>query len=77
MSKELVVIILGLLVALMPYLGFPGSWKTVFSIVIGIVIAGIAFIIRQERLWKEREEMHGRRADTFVENNGMHAGSRE
>ena len=70
MSKELIIILLGLLVALMPYLGFPGSWKSVFSIVIGIVIAGIAFIVRQERLWKEREDMRERHTGTFVENGG-------
>jgi asparagine N-glycosylation enzyme membrane subunit Stt3 len=75
MSKELVIILLGILVALMPYLGFPGSWKTVFSIVIGIVIAGVAFIVRQERLWKERETPSEHRADTFVENGGRQAGS--
>ena len=75
MSKELVIILLGILVALMPYLGFPGSWKSVFSIVIGIVIAGVAFIVRQERLWKEREAMSEHRADTFVENGGKHSGN--
>lgn len=76
MSKEVVLIVLGLVVALMPYLGFPGSWKTTFSIVVGVCIAGVAFIVRQERLWQEREESTERRVDTFVEKDA-HSSSRE
>jgi asparagine N-glycosylation enzyme membrane subunit Stt3 len=75
MSKEVLIILLGLLIALMPYLGFPGSWKNVLSIVIGIAIAGLGFVVRQERIWKEREEIPERREDSFVENGGIHSRS--
>lgn len=72
MSKESIAIVLGLLIALMPFLGFPGSWKAVFSIVFGITIAGIVFVIRQERVWKEREESPEHRTATFVDSGGIH-----
>lgn len=74
MSKEFLIIILGVLVALLnPFLGFPPRWEAIFQILAGVTIAGLAFIIRQERLWKEREESPEHRTNAFVDNGGMHA----
>jgi len=56
MNKNHVIIILGLLVALIPFLGFPGAWKTFFITVSGLVIALISFlIIAKERSMKPLE----------------------
>jgi hypothetical protein len=71
MSKETMVIVLGLLTALMPYqIGIPGQWKQYFYIVAGVIIAGVAFVIRQERIWKEREMQQEQKTNTFAESAG-------
>lgn len=64
MSKEMTVIALGVLVAVTPFLGVPGSWKTVILIVSGLCIAGVGFLLRGEAL--ARGASHGERH--FVEN---------
>jgi hypothetical protein len=48
MSKEMTVIALGILVALVPYLGIPGSWRTVFLLIVGLGTALIGFLLRGE-----------------------------
>ena len=64
MSKEMGVIALGILVFVTPYLGIPGSWKTVIFVLAGLSIAGIGFLLRGEAL--ARGTTHGH--EHFVEN---------
>lgn len=44
MNKRTTIITLGILVALMPFLGFPGTAKTIFFVLAGIAIALIAYV---------------------------------
>ncbi len=64
MSKEMTVIALGVLVVITPYLGVPGSWKTVILVLAGLGLAGLGFLLRGEAL--ARDAGHGH--DHFVEN---------
>ena len=41
MSKNRIVIVIGILIALMPALGFPHSWESFFQVVVGL---GLVFI---------------------------------
>ena len=50
MSKEMTVIVLGIWVAVVPYLGVPSLWRTVLLVVSGIGIAVIGFLLRGEAL---------------------------
>jgi hypothetical protein len=50
MSKEMTVIVLGLLVAALPYLGIPGSLRTMLLVLIGLGLALIGFLLRGETL---------------------------
>ena len=50
MSKEVSLIILGVLVAVLPYLGFPGSWRTIMLVVLGVLIVSIGILMRRETL---------------------------
>ena len=50
MQKDTTTIVLGILIAIIPFLGIPGTWKTVLFIVLGLVIALIAFFARMDRL---------------------------
>lgn len=43
MSKHSTIIILGILLALMPFLGFPIFYKDIFFVVLGLSIAMLAY----------------------------------
>ena len=70
MTKEMWIIVLGIVVALVPFLGFPGSWKTVIFVLVGLAIAVLAFIIRLRRMTQMRNALStkGRQTDSYVEN---------
>ena len=57
MSKEMGVIALGLFVAVVPYLGIPGSWKTIIFVVAGLLVAFIGFLMRGETLSQSSTRM--------------------
>ena len=44
------VIILGIAVIVVPYLGFPGSWRTLILVALGAAVAIIGFLLRGEAL---------------------------
>lgn len=50
-SKQVTIAGLGLLSAIMPFLGFPGAWKTGFIVIFGLTIAVLSLLmIAKERL---------------------------
>ena len=48
MTKSITIIVLGFFVALVPFLGFPGSWKTLLLVLSGVSIAVLTFLWRRE-----------------------------
>jgi len=64
MSKEMGVILLGVWVVVVPYLGLPTSWKTILIVLSGIGIVALGLLIRGETL--SRRSVH--RHDPFIEN---------
>lgn len=50
MSKEMGLILLGILVAVLPHLGFPSEVKVIVFAVSGLVVAVIGFLLRGETL---------------------------
>ncbi len=71
--KETAILVLGLVVALLPFLGFPRSWKTIFFVLSGLAIASLAFLVRERR--GKGFSRAGRRTDVYVEN-GVNVASR-
>lgn len=69
MSKETGIIVLGVWVVIVPYLGVPGSWRTVLLVLSGAGIAVLGFLLRGEAMSKgPRAHSRGRRAShSFVE----------
>ena len=68
MSKEMTVIVLGVWVMLVPYLGVPGSWRTAILVISGLTLVLVGFFLRTEALSRG-----GRRSSqTFVENIAPH-----
>ncbi len=64
MSKEVTLILLGLAIAALPYLGLPGSWRTTLLVLGGLGIAALGFFLRREVL--ARGAAHTQ--DFFVDN---------
>lgn len=50
MSKEMSVILLGVAVVVVPYLGIPASWRTLLLILVGLTLIVIGFLLRSQRL---------------------------
>ncbi len=48
MSKRTTIITLGIFVALMPFLGFPGTAETIFSIIAGLALVSIGYLLESE-----------------------------
>ena len=64
MSKEVGIIVLGLWLVVLPFLGFPGSWRMVFIFLSGLGIASLGFFLRAEALSRGK----GRHDAPFTQN---------
>lgn len=67
MSKEMLVIALGAVVALTTQIGIPGSWKMTILFAVGVGIAVIGFLLRGEAIGRGPAAKAPRRSDTFTE----------
>lgn len=65
MSKEMSVIVLGFMVALVPHLGVPGSWHRILFGIFGLMVAILGFLLRGETISRA-----GRKNSAFVESAG-------
>jgi len=67
MSKEMGVILLGVWVIIVPYLGIPSGWRTIILVLTGIGLMLLGFMLRAQELTAPQG-----RKNTFVENRGAH-----
>lgn len=62
MSKEMTLIVLGLFVAILPFLGIFTSWKTPLFVLAGLGVMLLGFLLRGEVIMqsapRERTENH-------------------
>ena len=63
MRRARIFLVLGVWITVLPYLGFPYSWKAVLFTLTGIVIIGLSYAIYQEHQKDAGEEF-----DNFREN---------
>ena len=68
MSKAVIVILLGLLVAFIPIDGLPDRVSTILTVLAGFAIAVLGILMRFERLWLIRARMGGHTTDAYTEN---------
>jgi len=65
MSKEMAVIALGVWLVIVPYLGVPGSWRTVLLLLTGVALVVLGLFLRADSLLvRSRKSEH----HSFVEN---------
>lgn len=72
MSKNTAIIILGFLVAITPFLGLPGSWKTGIFVLTGFIIVCIAFLQKGGKLSDIESWLVSKKKETdvFAQNEG-------
>jgi hypothetical protein len=46
MSKRQIIILLGVLIIILPFLGLPDSWKTILFILIGLLLILLAYTVK-------------------------------
>lgn len=69
MRRERIFLILGIWVALLPYLGFPYSWKNIFFTLSGLVLVYYSYIIYNENKIEEKPKEN---IDTLPEHTDSH-----
>ncbi len=65
--QEKVIIGGGFFLIILPYTGFPSSWKTVFTVFAGVVFAYIGLLKYKKIKTQEREEHMEIKTETFTE----------
>lgn len=68
MRKARILLILGIWVAVLPYLGFPYSWKDVLMTLSGFGFIYFSYVLYKEFKEKEMKEHSGKTFDNFKEN---------
>lgn len=68
MSKAGLIALLGFLLALMPFIGIPLVAKTVLTVVFGILILLLGFLVREERRWLLKALQGDQHTDSYTEN---------
>ena len=66
MRRSYVLLLLGIWVAILPYLGFPYSWKDGLTALTGLGIMYVSFIFYQE--YKIKGIKEEKTFDNFIEN---------
>ena len=49
MRKDVLLMLLGTLVAFLPFLGLPNSWDNILMVIMGISIIGVAIAVRRAK----------------------------
>jgi hypothetical protein len=66
MTKQRTIFILGIWTAILPFLGFPNSWKKILFLLSGGLIAYLAYQLYREKKGVVSVQEH--RANTYTDN---------
>ena len=69
MTVDALIMFAGAFVAVLPFLGFPNSWDSVFLFLAGVLIIALGIVVRR-RLG--REEKRDERRESFAEDVSRH-----
>jgi hypothetical protein len=68
MRKEKTLFIIGLWVIILPFLGFPNSWRKVLFLITGLAVMYISYLFYLEYKKRFVKETH---QQTFIDNVGL------
>ena len=70
MSKNKIIFIVGILILLIQFLGFPSSWNNIFYIILGLILVVTAVVAHNRRRAKVLENRHEVVTEVYVESSG-------
>ena len=68
MSKYTIIITLGIWIIILPFLGFPGFWRTLLLVLSGFGVVILTLLIRSESSSRDTFRFGGNGADAYVDN---------
>lgn len=68
MSKGSAILVLGALLGFLPFTGFPTGFKIICSVIFGLAVMVLGFLVRQERLWLLRALTGEHKTNAYSEN---------
>ena len=75
MSKAVIVIVIGIILVLLPYMGVPSAIKTFVIVGTGTLLVLLGLLMRVERLWLLRALHGGHANDAYAESGTRHDGA--
>jgi len=66
MRKEKTLFIIGIWIIILPFLGFPDTWRKIFFIITGFMLVYLSYIYYQQA--KSRISKNENRSKTFIDN---------
>jgi hypothetical protein len=69
MRKERTLLVLGVLVSILPFLGFPDNWRVFLFVITGLSIIYLAYLFYKEA--KARMPKDDNTSKTFVDNTDL------
>ena len=69
MSRESLILVVGIIITATPYLGIPSDWKRIVYLALGIMLVLVGYSLRRSAFFRSIETTKGeRRTEAFVEN---------
>lgn len=68
MRKEKTLLIIGIWIAILPFLGFPDTWRKIFFIITGFMVIYLAYLYYQQ--FKDSISKGENISKTFIDNIG-------
>lgn len=72
MSLDTLIMFLGALTALLPFLGFPNSWDKIIFLVVGVIIIVLGIMVRRRGKSAAAPRVESRER-TFAEHTSLHS----
>lgn len=71
MKKETLIILIGFALVLLPSLGIPDEWKKVVTVIVGVLLLLLGYLLIRDKFRAQTDMGNGERgADTFIETTG-------
>lgn len=67
MRKERTLLIIGIIVMILPFLGFPNNWRKIFFVIIGFALVYLSYLFYKQ---VKARQPNNNQSKTFVDNIG-------
>ena len=76
MSKAGLISLLGFILAAMPFIGIPVAIKITLTVLFGLLVLALGFLVREERRWLLRALKGDHQTDAYTENGAQGYGQK-